>query len=232
MVNCRPREQAAELNRALIDAGAEVVALPLLEVVTARDGGGALLDALNELDNFDWVVFTSTNAVRSVAESFDGDWPDRPRVGSVGVATTRLLQDSGINVHFTSDEGTAADLAESLPITPGQRVLAPLGDRAKDALSNGLAARGASVTRVEAYRTLWSKPGPAALAVAVKADYMFVTSPAIAQRLAELVEAGPKVICIGPTTAAAAKELGLDVVATATKRSPDGLISALVNTIN
>lgn len=220
--------------------------MPLLEVASPLDGGTALVDSLAQLDNYDWILFTSTNAVDAVVEAFDRRWPDRPRVGSVGAATTRRLQEFGIGVHFTSEASTAAHLGESVPIKAAQRVLAPLGDRAGAALGDALEARGAIVTRVEAYRTLWTEPNDEARVSAIGADYVFLTSPAIAERFSTVVKgtvvggtvvggtvgAGPKAVCIGPTTAQAAERLGLNVIAVATKRGPDGLISALVNTMN
>lgn len=205
--------------------------MPLLEVVPPRDGGGALSDALEQLANFDWVTFTSTNAVHAFVERFDGPWPERARIATVGTTTTKLLENLGFVVHFTSNVSTAAALVSEIPISSGQRVLALLGDRAASTLETGLATRSAEVIRVEAYRTLWKDPGASALAAAITADYVFLTSPAIAERFRQVVEAGPKAVCIGPTTAAAATELGFDVVGVASKRSPDGLIAALVNTI-
>ena len=222
--------------------------MPLLAVVDAADGGGRFSDSLDEIENFDWVAFTSTNAVDVFVEQFTGLWPEHPRIAAVGPATAKRLRDAGYVVHFVSAGGTAGDLGESLPITRGPitsgpitsgpnsevrtRVLAPLGDRASSALQESLEARGAVVRRVEAYRTLATSPARSVIDSAVGADYVFLTSPAIAKRFSELVGTGPAAVCIGPTTASAAERLGLTVVATATKRGPLGLIDALVNTIS
>lgn len=231
VVSCRPEAQSVQLQTALREAGAIPILMPLLEVVPPSDGGGALADALKQLANFDWVTFTSTNAVHAFVEHFDGPWPERPRIATVGTTTTKLLENLGFVVHFTSDESTAAALGSGIPISSGHRILALLGDRAASTLETGLAARGAIVLRAEAYRTLWTDPGASALAAAITADYVLLTSPAIAERFSQVVEAGPKAVCIGPTTAAVATELGFDVVGVATKRNPEGLIAALVNTI-
>jgi uroporphyrinogen-III synthase len=205
--------------------------MALLNVSPPSDGGRAMEDALDQLDNFDWVLFTSTNAVDGFVGHFDGMWPERPRIGTVGQTTTKLLENSGFVVHFTSDESTASALAAEVPLAEGDRVLALLGDRAAPTLEAGLVERGAAVKRVEAYRTLWTDPTPASVAAAAEADYVFLTSPAIAERFSHITQVRPKAVCIGPTTASAATEAGFDVVAVATKRSPDGLIAALVNTI-
>jgi len=231
-VVCRPREQSFALVTALEAAGAKPVLLPLLEVVPASDGGGALEDGLNELDHYDWITFTSTNAVHAVIDELRELWPERPKVAVVGPATADLLRQSGYPVDFVSSEGTAADLAASMPIEAGQRILAPLGDRASVALEKGLSARGGVVNRVEAYRTLWADVTAEAISRARVADYVALTSPAIAERFAEIVDQPlPPAICIGPTTAASASNCGFDVVGVATKRTPAGLIDALMRTI-
>jgi uroporphyrinogen III methyltransferase/synthase len=206
--------------------------LPLLEVVAPSDGGGALADALDELDHYDWVTFTSTNAVHAVIDELEALWPERPKVAAVGPATADLLRQSGYPVNFVATGGTAGDLATTVPVEPGQRVLAPLGDRASEVLETGLTERGAIVNRVEAYRTLWADVHSDALHRASNADFAILTSPAIAEQFAHVLsEAQPPAVCIGPTTAKAAEKAGVKVAGVATKRTPDGLIEALVRTI-
>jgi uroporphyrinogen-III synthase len=232
IVVCRPQQQSFALVKAIEAAGAHPIMLPLLEVVAPADGGGALADALDELDNYDWVTFTSTNAVHAVIDELHALWPERPKVAVVGPATADLLRQSGYPVDFVSPGGTAADLAATMPAKVGQRILAPLGDRASEALESGLVSRDVVVNRVEAYRTLWAEVAPQAISQARVADFVVLTSPTIAERFAEVVEAPhPPAVCIGPTTARAAVGAALEVAEVATKRTPDGLIDALMRTI-
>lgn len=211
--------------------------MPLLEVADARDHGAALTDSMNRIDNFDWIVFTSSNAVRAFTEATENHGyrqatEARPKIGAVGEATAQLLSASGFSVDFSSQAGTAADLAATLPISESDNVLALLGDRAATTLEDGLRDRGAVVTRIEAYRTLWSEVSAAQVESAGKCDAVLLTSPAIARRFSQLVQTkGPIAICIGPTTADAARKAGLTVRGVATNRSPAGLIAALVRTI-
>ncbi len=232
IVVCRPQQQSFALVKAIEAVGAQPIILPLLEVVAPADGGGALADALDELDNYDWVAFTSTNAVHAVIDELKALWPERPKVAAVGPATADLLRQSGYPVNFVSAAGTAADLAATMPIEVGQHILAPLGDRASGALESGLTRRDAVVNRVEAYRTLWAEVAPQSITQARGADFVVLTSPAIAERFAELVERPrPPAVCIGPTTADAATGAGIEVAGVATTRTPAGLIDALMRTI-
>ncbi|HWC10381.1 MAG TPA: uroporphyrinogen-III synthase, partial [Acidimicrobiales bacterium] len=110
------------------------------------------------------------------------------------------------------------------------RVLVPQGALARDTVAEGLAAKGWSVEVVEAYRTVPAAPGADVLAAAAKADAVAFTSGSTVERY--LAAAGspavpPVVACIGPVTAAAARERGLDVTVTATEATVDGLVQAL-----
>lgn len=232
VVVCRPQHQSLALVKALETAGGTALILPLLEVTIPSDGGAALDEVLNQLSHYDWVTFTSTNAVHAVIDKLKAPWPERTKVAAVGPGTADLLRQSGYPVNFVSAGGTAADLAATLPVQEGQHILAPLGDRASSALETGLTSRGAVVSRVVAYRTMWTEVSNDLLEHARTADFVFLTSPAIAERFSELVgRPGPRAICIGPTTASAAENCELDVAAVATIRTPDGLIDALMRTL-
>lgn len=232
VVICRPLSQAASVVAGLEAAGGRAVGLPLLEVCQPADEGAALRRSLDRLDQFDWMVFTSANAVRAVVDVVDGPWSAGPAIAAVGPKTADLLIESGYSVRYTSKRGTAADLARTLPARPGDRVLAPLGDRAGATLETGLKDRGVHVERVEAYRTIWADVDPSVLRTAREADAVLLTSASIAERFGSLFTAGsPPVVCIGPTTEQAARSAGLVVIGTAREPTPAALIEVLVRTL-
>ena len=99
---------------------------------------------------------------------------------------------------------------------------------------DGLGAKGWRVTVVEAYRTRPAEPVPAALAEAGKADAITFTSSSTVTsflQVAGLDAVPPIVVCIGPVTAATAREAGLAVDAVATEHTIEGLVQALVDTL-
>jgi uroporphyrinogen-III synthase/uroporphyrinogen III methyltransferase/synthase len=109
-------------------------------------------------------------------------------------------------------------------------VLLPRSDRARPELPDALRHRGYRVTEVIAYRTV-TLPVPAETARALATgglDAVLLTSPSTAAAVAEVpVAAGVIVVAIGASTAAAARDAGLAVTATATQPSAPGLVEAL-----
>ena len=111
------------------------------------------------------------------------------------------------------------------------RILLARAAVARDVLPDGLRARGWTVDVVEAYRTRAVAPDAAAIAAARAADIITFTSSSTVDRYLE--GAGPDAIppvvaCIGPVTAATARERGLTVTVEASVHSIDGLVDALV----
>ncbi|HEY5554414.1 MAG TPA: uroporphyrinogen-III synthase, partial [Cellulomonas sp.] len=122
------------------------------------------------------------------------------------------------------DDGSAAS-----------RVLVPRGDLAAPTLATGLRARGWTVDEIVAYHTV---PGPQPDDT-TRADWsdgrigaVVLTSGSSARNLTELLGPPPPgtlVVCLGPSTAAVAAQIGLDVAAVATEQTPTGLVAALVD---
>jgi len=124
----------------------------------------------------------------------------------------------------------AESLLEAFPDGPG-RVLLPRAAVARDVLPAGLAERGWTVDVVEAYRTAVGRPSAEALGAAARIDAVTFTSSSTVQHYvaaAGLARIPPIVACIGPITAATAREHGLDVAIEASTHTVDGLVEALV----
>jgi uroporphyrinogen-III synthase len=231
VVVCRTESQGASLVSELTVLGALVVSLPLVEIVPPHDGGEMLRVAL--LGDYNWLVFTSANAVRATRSAI-GQWPPTARLAAVGPATAAALADAGAPPDHVAPVATAAALAGSLPVIDGLRVLAPLAELAGPDLISGLSERGFEVTTVVAYRLAdVIDLDPRMVARAAGADAVLLTSPSLAQRFSRATDGDwpPVVVSIGPRTAARIVELGGSVTATADPHTQDGLIAALVNTL-
>jgi uroporphyrinogen III methyltransferase/synthase len=244
IVVTRAPEQAQELVRSLEDLGARVLLLPMVSFAPPDDWG-AVDAALRRLSEFDWVLFTSQNAVRFLAGRAAqlrpaNRWPEPgPRIAAVGAATAGAATQEGFRVDYVarehSGEALARELRDSLA---GSRVLLPRSDRADDRLPGALATLGAQVTEVVAYRTAAPPSADAGIVAAIAAgdvDAIVFSSPSTYHNLAGLLgEAALKKIservafaAIGPTTAGAMRKAGVRVEIEAGETSAAGLADAI-----
>lgn len=235
----RARQDNEPLRNRLELLGATVVEMPTIEILPPEDLG-PLETALQALDRYQWVCFTSRNAVRAVGEMLERaavPLPASLRVGAVGPSTSRELTERGIHVDCMPETSTGDALVEAMLLAGagGTRVLLPQGNRARPAVSEGLLAGGASVDTVIAYRTehpgghgaspLPIQPGPI--------DVVVLTSPSALHGLLDMVgdnwavAAKTRLACIGPTTARAVADAGLVPDAVAPDRSLEGLVRAV-----
>ncbi len=241
VVVTRAGERAAGLVDALERAGARALELPLTRQVDPADRGAALRAAAAAVREQHWVVVTSVNAV----EHFMGSLRDARALGpvqvaAVGPATADALRRVGVEPDLVPAEHSARGLVAVFPDAVGtgpQRVLFPCADLAPDTIPEGLAAKGWVVHRVEAYRTVpAAAPAPALLDRVTAADAVTFTAPSSVHAFVSLrtadgapVPPPPHVVCIGPTTAAAARAAGLDGVREARHASAEGIVDELVS---
>lgn len=156
----RAPEQAAELQRLLQGLGAEVIFLPMVRFLDPETTD-ELDRAIDSLDKFDWLIFTSANAARFFLRRCRalGCWPsaDRPRIAAVGNATRAVVEELRLPVALAPNPFSGAALAAALEDeVVDKRVLLPRSDRAgdRDELPRKLHGDGADVTEVVAYRTV------------------------------------------------------------------------------
>jgi uroporphyrinogen-III synthase len=241
IVVTRAPEQAGELIRMLDHLGAEIIALPAVAFAPADDS--APLDrALEELGAFDWVLFTSQNAVRFVSQRLKqlGLPPATQRIAAVGPATAEAARQQGFHVDFLATHHTGHSLALELrDSVAGRSVFLPRSDRADDHLAAALGEGGARVTDVVAYRTVAPEaPDREALARIGSGDFdvAIFSSPSAFHnldgflgpgRLAKLAEK-VQFAAIGPTTAKAMREASVRVHMEAEEASDAGLADAIV----
>ncbi len=234
----RAREQASGLVERLHELGAATVELPVIEIAEPPDGGAALREAARRVGDYDWVAFTSANAVvRFFAALGDVGADSRAlggrRVAAIGPGTAEALAGAGVRADIVPERFVAESLLDAFPSGPG-RVLLPRAAVARDALPAGLAERGYAVDVVEAYRTVVGRPAPEALAAVATAHAVtFTSSSTVTNYLAVVGDAPvpPVVACIGPITAETARAAGLTVDVVAPEHTIDGLVRALIEAL-
>lgn len=248
VVVTRAAEQASELATRLEALGAEVLLLPLVQFAAASDPG-PLDRALGELASFDWLLLTSQNTVRFLAQrareiGLDlaaalGEGRPRPQVASVGRATEEAAREQGWRVDRASQgQGGAELVREWGDAWRGVRVLLPRSDRATADLPQALGEAGAHTVEVVAYRTLAVPTIDASVGDRLErgeADVVTFASPSAfsilqsyfgEERLRRLAGAA-RFAAIGPTTAAAIRRAGFAVSIEASVPSAAGLAAAL-----
>jgi len=242
VVVTRSGPRAKGLAEALEDAGATTVILPLTTQTDPSDGGAALAAAAAEVGRYQWVVLTSANAVhRFLGALRDARSLATTLVAAVGPATADALRMGGVEPDLVPAESWAQGLVEEFPDRDPElgegRVLFPAADQAPDTIAEGLGQKGWDVTRVEAYRTVERpSPDPETLARAVAADAVTFTASSSVRAYPSLrgpdgvaLPVPPCVVCIGPTTAATARELGLAGVEEAWGATVEGIVNALAH---
>jgi len=238
----RAADQAGELVEALAGLGAEVVTVPLLRF-TGVDDLEQARRALGPGARYDLVILTSANAARMLAETaarcgvdFRQAMARASRVIASGPATAAELEQAGCTDVLIPPEFSAAGIAALLDgQVRGRSVLLPRGEQALPWLPRWLRESGAVVEEVTLYRT---EPDPDAVPMlraelARGVDVVTFASPsAVGAFVAGAGEGGglgPGVVvaCIGPTTATAAREAGLEPAVVADEHSAAGLARAI-----
>jgi uroporphyrinogen III methyltransferase / synthase len=223
----RTKEQAGAMSERLRRYGAIPVEVPTIAVEPPRTPA-QMERAIKGLvtGRYEWVVFTSTNAVRAVREKFAEFGLDARafagvKIACVGEASAAAVRAFGIEPELTpsgeqSSEGLLADFPPYDDVLdPIDRVLLPRADIATETLAAGLRERGWEIDDLTAYRTVRAAPPPAEIRDAIKTggfDAVCFTSSSTVRNLVGIAgkpHARTVVACIGPQTAATAREFGL-----------------------
>ena len=246
IVITRAAPQSEPLAKGLAELGAIPVVLPLVEFGEPEDFG-PLDAAITQLEQFDWMIFTSGQAVRAfVARSKDLGASLHPagtklRLAAVGPVCAEAVRQAGLPVEYVarthSGVGLANELGERLR---GRGVLLPRSDRANPDLPAALKTHGAQVTEVVAYRTL--QPGEVdrqklGRISAGEADALLFFSPSAVQNFAELVgvdhflrlQNGLAITAVGPVTADALRHLKIERIVVAADTTSTAVVQALEN---
>ncbi len=247
----RARNQSSEITALIESYGARVIHCPTIEIVPP-DSWDAVDRAISELEKYDWVIFTSANAVRFFVKrlgertaSDAGSQFSRKRVCAIGPATRRSIEEVGIAVDLVAEESVAEGVIETIKSRYGQgdslrgkSFLIPRARFARDVLPNELLKLGAIVNAVETYQSV--KPevdGEKIVALFEQGtvDAITFTSPSTIINFAALVSPRelPELLrhtvvgCIGPITAVKAREFGLESVVQPEQYDAESLIKAM-----
>ncbi len=243
----RTKEQAAILSDLLRSHGASPLEVPTIAVEPPRTAA-PMERAITGLvsGRYQWVAFTSVNAVKAVQEkveerSLDARAFAGVKVAAIGEATADALRAFGIRPDLVpsgqqSSEGLLADWPEYDDVfDPLDRVLLPRADIATETLVAGLKERGWNVDDVTAYRTVRAAPPPAPIREALKGgrvDAVVFTSSSTVRNLVGIAGKPHEttvIAVIGPQTAATAAELGLRVDVQAAEATIPSLVQALAD---
>ena len=223
VLNSRAAEQAGELSRLLAEAGFEAVEAPAITIAHGWGDATTLEDVRRDLHAglFDWVVLPSQNAGRAIAPELAGAHV------VCGAATAVAL---GITAEVVLDRFSAAAALEALRLRalPGQRVLVPRAAEGRDELVDGLRDLDVDVAAPVAYRTLPVEDAANRLR-AGGIDVVTACSPSALRSLAGALTADVAMVCLGETTADAARGLGLRVDAVAAQTTMASLVEAVMN---
>lgn len=238
----RSRSQASVLVKLLQREGAQPLELPAIQVSPIPDNTN-LDAALKEVASYDWVIFTSTNAVEIFfagmkALGMDSRALAGTKIAAIGKSTASALSQQGIRPDILPEEFSSEGLVASMSAVDlaGRRVLLPRGTLADEVLPTGLQKLGAEVDDVGIYTTT-APEGAAGKAgkiwVRGRVDAALFTSASTVSNLLDLLGGdkgflkGVRVGCIGPVTAAAARARGLDIAFVAQEHTIEGLVNSL-----
>ncbi|MER7809555.1 MULTISPECIES: bifunctional uroporphyrinogen-III C-methyltransferase/uroporphyrinogen-III synthase [Streptomyces] len=243
----RTKEQAASLSDQLRSYGAVPHEVPTIAVEPPRTPQ-QMERAVKGLvtGRYEWIAFTSVNAVKAVREKFEEYGLDARafagiKVAAVGEQTAAALIDFGVKPDLVpSGEQSAAGLLEDWPpydpvFDPIDRVFLPRADIATETLVAGLIELGWEVDDVTAYRTVRASPPPSDTREAIKGggfDAVLFTSSSTVRNLVGIAGKPHNVTviaCIGPATAKTAEEHGLRVDVLSPEPSVHKLAAALAD---
>jgi uroporphyrinogen III methyltransferase/synthase len=223
----RARHQAGRLDRLLREQGAEAISIPTIEI-RPPDNWDDMDRAIDDVAQYDWVIFTSVNGV----EAFMGRLRKRKkdirelkgiRIASIGSGTAQCIEDMGIRVDLLPEKFIAEGILEDLSKeeVKGLRFLLPRAEKARNILPEELAKRGARVDVVKAYKTMIPERKKEELVSLLESngvDLITFTSSSTVSHFVEMIGAellsekleGVSIASIGPVTAERARQLGIE----------------------
>jgi uroporphyrinogen III methyltransferase/synthase len=249
IVVTRSREQAPELVEMLEERGADAIQAPTIRIAPPDD-----LEALDRAcamaGTYDWIVFTSVNGVDHFMRRLltVGDIRDLKgvRICAIGPSTAERVARHGIRVDAVPEENRGEAVVGALGPTSelaGRRFLLPRADIAREAIADELRAADADVTEVAAYRTLlagFERDGDHdvyRMLLDRQIDAVTFTSASTVRNFAQIF--GPEqaadllsttvVASIGPVTAEAAQQLGIETTVMPKRYTVPDLVNALVD---
>lgn len=240
----RARAQASKLTAALEALGADCLEAPAIQLQDPQDGFAALDAAIQQIDAYKWLIFTSANGVeyffrRLKAAGKDSRALAQAKLCAIGSATAAKLAAYGLLADVVPGEFRAEGVVEALKdqLQQGDKVLLPRAAEAREILPQELTKLGAQVDVAPAYETVAGEIDQQKLAEQLQAgeiDVVTFTSSSTVTNLLKLL--GPdakrllaqvKLAAIGPITAETCAKNGLQVDVQAAEYTIPGLVEAV-----
>jgi uroporphyrinogen III methyltransferase / synthase len=241
VVVTRSSVQASRLSSKLREHEFEPVEVPLIEVRQSTTQQAAIDAAIDQIESFEWVAFTSPNAVDVSLRHRPGrETGSRglPRIAAVGPGTAERVRQYQVEPSMVAETSSGQGLVAAMASIPPSTVLVPQAAGARPDVVDGLRALGWTVTPCVSYETVAVRPSGEVLAAASACDVIaFASSSAVEAWAAAWVgssEALPAVtpnivVSIGPQTTATAIAHGLAVTAESDPHTLDGLVAAVAS---
>ncbi len=245
----RSRDQARELADELEQLGAQTIAAPIFRIAPAEDPE-AIDRAAASVDAFQWVIFASANSVTRFFSALLSGPRDMRALGNVSVCaigptTADRILARGVKPDVVMPEVRIDDIVEAIGAAgslDSQRVLIVRPDFLRDTLAVELARHGATVTDLVAYTTASASPESKEAQdiyrqlLEGRVDAVTFTSPTAVRRFASLIGSEQAadllkttvVAALGPVTAEAAEQLGINAQIVPETFTIDALVTALV----
>jgi uroporphyrinogen III methyltransferase/synthase len=240
VVVTRAAQQSLALTDKLAELGAEVIEMPATRI--ARLDLSPLRDALQRIAEYEWLIFTSQNAVSIFWEQLLGSGRDARalsgvKIAGVGPATTGALLERGIAVDVVPERFVAEGLLEKFEErsdVAGSLVLYVAADGAREVLREGLETLGAQVDVVAAYRSISDGSGAGKLKRALESDSVnavtFTSASAVrayVDLVGEDLAMKAPAVTIGPQTSEAVRAAGIELLGEAEESTTEGLVDAV-----
>jgi uroporphyrinogen III methyltransferase/synthase len=245
IVVTRAAQTSTALSDKLAELGAEVIEMPATKI--ARLDLSPLREEMKFLDDYGWLIFTSRNAVSIFWEQLLGGGRDARalaglKIAAVGPATAGALLERGIAVDVIPErfvaEGLLGKLAERDDVS-GARVLYVTAEGAREVLPDGLAALGADVNVIEAYRSIQDGASANRLKRALESGSVSAVTFTSASSVKSYVDIvgedlslKSRAASIGPQTTEAITAAGIELLSEAEESTIDGLVAAVVRSFS
>ncbi|SDH35879.1 uroporphyrinogen-III synthase [Alteribacillus persepolensis] len=239
----RPLRQASYFAKRIEEKGGTASVLPLIHTVRLQTAWEQYHNVLQSA-LFDWIVFTSANAVRyfqTWLRECKHDITGQARIAAVGKKTANVLRREGYSIEVVPDKFDAESLARVLVnhVKPGERVLFPKSARARNVIPPVLRQQGAEVTDMPLYTSEPFYENKPLLMQKIQEKQLHVltfTSPSTVEAFCEFVQDIDRslwesipVICIGPVTEKEAMKQGFTQVDVAKSYTVEGMLQALLD---